>query len=236
MKLIPRNWAKFQHYKDRNPPWIKLHKELLNDRQYMRLPLASKALAPLLWLLASESSDGAFDASTEELQFRLHLSSKDIESGLKPLISNGFFVAADESIAEEKHVASTLLADRLHVATPETERETEKETKTDAPPGVSISVWEGFKKLRKAKKAPLTDTALQGIKREADKAGWPLEDALQECCVRGWQGFKAEWVQPRTQGKPQDDALVKIKEDAVLSRPMPDKVRSMLVNVVKRMP
>ena len=240
MKLTPRNWAKFQHYKDRNPPWIKLHKELLNDRQYMRLPLASKALAPLLWLLASESSDGAFDASTEELEFRLHLSVKDIESGLKPLISNGFFVAAEVLIAEDKHVASKTLADRLHVATPETERETEKErekeTKTDAPEGVSSSVWEGFKKLRKAKKAPLTDTALQGIKREADKAGWSLEDALQECCIRGWQGFKADWVEPRTKGKPQDDALVKIKEDAVLSRPMPDKVRSMLTNVVKRMP
>ena len=106
----------------------------------------------------------------------------------------------------------------------------------ERPEDVSDVVWEGFKKLRKAKKAPLTDTALQGIKREADKAGWSLEDALQECCVRGWQGFKADWVEPRTKGKPQDDALQKIKEDAVLSRPMPDKVRSMLTNVVKRMP
>lgn len=58
MKLIPRRWSDFQHYKDRRPPWIKLHKALLDDREYQRLPLASRALAPMLWLLASESKDG----------------------------------------------------------------------------------------------------------------------------------------------------------------------------------
>ena len=60
MLLITKNWAEFQHYKDRSPPWIKLHKELLDDRQYQSLPLASRALAPMLWLLASETKDGSF--------------------------------------------------------------------------------------------------------------------------------------------------------------------------------
>ena len=44
--MKPKNWSHFQHYKDRCPPWIKLHKELLNDRAFMTLPTASKALAP----------------------------------------------------------------------------------------------------------------------------------------------------------------------------------------------
>lgn len=64
-----------------------------------------------------------------------------------------------------------------------------------APPdGVSPSVWQDFQKLRKTKKAPVTETSIAGIKREAEKAGWPLETALQECCTRGWQSFKADWV------------------------------------------
>ena len=54
MKITPRNWARFQHYNTRRPPWIKLHRGLLDDYQFHTLPLASKALAPLLWLLASE--------------------------------------------------------------------------------------------------------------------------------------------------------------------------------------
>lgn len=94
LKLIPKNWAAFQHYKDRCPPWIKLHKNILDDRKYMCLPIASKALAPLLWLLASESKDGIFDASTDELVFRLRMPEKDIVSGLNSLIENGFFLDA----------------------------------------------------------------------------------------------------------------------------------------------
>lgn len=64
-----------------------------------------------------------------------------------------------------------------------------------APPdGVSYQVWGDFIKSRKVK---LTKTALDGIMREADKAGWRLEDALRECCSRGWRGFKASWVEEK---------------------------------------
>lgn len=48
--------------------------------------------------------------------------------------------------------------------------------------------------LRKAKKAPVTETALRGIEREAGKAGLPLSEAIRTCCERGWSGFKADWV------------------------------------------
>jgi hypothetical protein len=122
MLLQPKNWGVFQHYKDRCPPWIKLHRDLLNDRVFMCLPLASKALAPLLWLLASESKDGSFDGSLDELVFRLHITPKDYEDGIKPLIHKGFFV-----------VASGVLAECYQDAIPETEREgeTERETKTE---------------------------------------------------------------------------------------------------------
>lgn len=62
------------------------------------------------------------------------------------------------------------------------------------PAEVSQEVWGDFLSLRKEKRAKLTKTALAGIQREADKAGWALENALTESCARGWTGFKAEWV------------------------------------------
>jgi len=120
MLLQPKNWAVFQHYKDRCPPWIKLHRDLLNDRVFMCLPIASKALAPLLWLLASEAKDGKFDGSLDELVFRLHISPKEYEDGVKPLIDKGFFV-----------IASGVLAESYQVAIPETEGETEREKETE---------------------------------------------------------------------------------------------------------
>jgi hypothetical protein len=86
----------------------------------MRLPIASKAIAPMLWLLASESKDGVFDGSLDELVFRLHISEKEYKDGVKPLIDNDFF-----------NVVSGVLAERLQTAIPETERETETETKKE---------------------------------------------------------------------------------------------------------
>lgn len=68
-----------------------------------------------------------------------------------------------------------------------------------APEGVSIQVWQDFQKHRKNLKAQITQTAIEGIKREAEKAGWPIEDALKECCARGWRGFKADWVSGQQQ-------------------------------------
>jgi uncharacterized protein YdaU (DUF1376 family) len=62
------------------------------------------------------------------------------------------------------------------------------------PDDVSESVWDDFLAIRKAKKSPLTETALKGIRREAGAANLTLEKALQICCARGWQGFKADWV------------------------------------------
>lgn len=62
------------------------------------------------------------------------------------------------------------------------------------PDGVGEQVWSDFIDLRRRKGAPVTETALAGIRREAAKAGWDLSEAIAECSMRGWQGFKAEWV------------------------------------------
>ncbi len=66
--------------------------------------------------------------------------------------------------------------------------------KVAIPIGVSESVWNDFLTLRKAKKMAVTQTALKGISREAEKANKPLEEVLAICCERGWGGFKAEWL------------------------------------------
>jgi len=69
------------------------------------------------------------------------------------------------------------------------------------PPSVDDQVWQDFTRHRKAKGAPITETALRGIEREAAAAGVSLQAALETCCQRGWTGFKAEWV--RDQARPQ---------------------------------
>lgn len=68
------------------------------------------------------------------------------------------------------------------------------------PDEVPESVWQDFQAIRKAKRAPLTDTALEGIRREAARAGLGLGDAIAYCCEAGWQGFNAGWYAERTAG------------------------------------
>lgn len=48
--------------------------------------------------------------------------------------------------------------------------------------------------IRKAKDAPVTQTALDGIAREARKAGMQIEDTIRMCCERNWASFKASWL------------------------------------------
>jgi hypothetical protein len=49
-----KDWGKFQHYKDRNPPWIKLHAAVQDNYEFHGLPDASKAHLVGLWILASK--------------------------------------------------------------------------------------------------------------------------------------------------------------------------------------
>ena len=98
-----------------------------------------------------------------------------------------------------------------------------KATFVATPEGVSDSVWQDFKSLRKAKKAPITQRAIDAIALEAKEVGWSLEKALVECVVRGWQSFKADWIKPKVvdiakqtvpsrQGR--DPVLLKIEEES----------------------
>jgi hypothetical protein len=48
-----KNFEKFQHYKDRSPPWIKLYNELLENYEFGQLPDTLKGQLIGIWLLAS---------------------------------------------------------------------------------------------------------------------------------------------------------------------------------------
>lgn len=64
--------------------------------------------------------------------------------------------------------------------------------------GVPDDLLRDYLALRKTKKAgPLTGTALSGLRREADKAGLTLAQAITACCEFDWRGFNAKWYAER---------------------------------------
>lgn len=62
------------------------------------------------------------------------------------------------------------------------------------PTDVSQECWDDFLAHRKQKRAIVTERVINRIRAEADLAGYTLEEALNECVDRGWQGFKSDWV------------------------------------------
>ena len=64
------------------------------------------------------------------------------------------------------------------------------------PDDVDQQTWADWLTLRKTKRAPVTETVVAGARREADKAGMPLESFLQVWCRRGSQGLEADWLKP----------------------------------------
>jgi hypothetical protein len=93
----------------------------------------------------------------------------------------------------------------------EKRREEKKEQKQPAAAvdlfeGVSPNVVRDFKALRKLKRAAITETALDDIKREAGKAGMTFEAALTMCCARGWSSFRASWLLDKSGQSPQPAA------------------------------
>jgi uncharacterized protein YdaU (DUF1376 family) len=76
-----------------------------------------------------------------------------------------------------------------------TKVETRKRSpQVERPEGVDEQVWADWLQLRKAKKAPVTETVVKSANAEAAKAGLPLEVFLQIWCARGSQGLEASWL------------------------------------------
>ena len=101
---------------------------------------------------------------------------------------------------------------------------TTKKTKTQAerPGDVSQSVWDDFIAIRNKVKKPFTETALKIVKREAAKAGYTLEQALETSCARGWQGFEAKWVQDKkTASEARQETMAALTRGLATPKPAP---------------
>lgn len=127
-------WEKFQHYKDRNPPWIKFYSSLLEDPGMAALPDSSKAHLFGIWLLASRLGNRIpFDA--DFIGKRINATTP---VDIKSLILFGFLEPLAECLQHASNplatCATTFPARTQSRDRVETERETEQiAPRTDAP-------------------------------------------------------------------------------------------------------
>ena len=67
--------------------------------------------------------------------------------------------------------------------------------------GIDGQIAEDFLTIRKAKRQPLTETAMRLIASEAQKVGMTAFQAVMFSIGNGWGSFRADWVRNKTFGK-----------------------------------
>lgn len=179
MSITPKNWSTFQHYKDRSPAWIKLHRGLLDDFAYSRLPVASKALAPLLWLLASEYEGGVIPSTFEEIAFRLRMTEEELTEAINPLIEAKFFSQDSKPLARRKQPAGL-----------EKEREVEKEKEHCPVAKATRTLVTYSEDFEQNFWKPFPRTAIMS-KKEAWREWMKLEPEQREAACRAIPGYDA---------------------------------------------
>ena len=243
-------------------PWFRLYSEFAHDPKIQMLSEAmQRRYVMLMCLRCSETLETLHET---EIAFQLRLSTGELDETKQLFISKNFidkhwnllnwdkrqFVSDSSTMRVAKHrskkkqvsnVDETLQKRPSNAIDTDTDTEQiqKRTTSVATPSGVSDSVWQEFKTLRKAKRAPITQRAIDAISSEAQKIGWSLEKALEECVVRGWQAFKADWVAKK--GNPADNirltvppsnepdpALLKIKADEKITRPPTPEEREIL--------
>ena len=128
-KLRIRNWDKWQSYrKDRGqPPWIKIHREVMRNPDWVALTDSQRGQLVSIWLLAADHN-GVIPASPEIIMKLCYMEKRP---DIKLFIDHGF-------IENDAKVTPT----RRQHDQPDTEAETETEVdimsgKPDVPPKVN---------------------------------------------------------------------------------------------------
>jgi len=95
-----KNWMRFQHYKVRNPPWIKLYRSITSDYSFNHLTDVQKCHLVMLWVEAA-NNDGKVANDPSYLRRRLSLQSNP---DLKLFINNGWLVESASNKSEESAI------------------------------------------------------------------------------------------------------------------------------------
>jgi hypothetical protein len=88
-------------------------------------------------------------------------------------------------------------------------------TTPERPEDVAEQVWDDWLALRKAKRAPVSKTVVEGARVESEKAGLSLETFLRIWCARGSQGLEAAWLKPHERNGASEPQWAKDRKAAV---------------------
>lgn len=123
--LEVKNWSQFQHYRDRNPVWVKLYLSLLDDYDFAQLTDAERGQLLMVWLLAARTN-GRVPNDARWIAGRIACSGP---FKLARLVRGGWLVPVEAEQSASKPLAGPYQNDCLEG---EGEKEGERDTTTRA--------------------------------------------------------------------------------------------------------
>jgi hypothetical protein len=105
-----KNWARFQHYTKRHPPWIKVYHDLLDDEAYGELDLFAQLLY-LKLLLAASRKDNRIPEDVAWMSTELSLPRAQLKKGVQTLLDTGFLASDCASKSASKVASKNASAD-----------------------------------------------------------------------------------------------------------------------------
>lgn len=177
--LSIKNFEKYQHYKQRNPPWIKLYYELLDDDDFISMSITSRHHYMTLLLLAGRKNN----LIPNDMKYLRKVMRLDEVPDLTELFDSGFLLASRKQSASisKRHLKQNALSETEY-----SETETKySETKTETALCVANdfeTFWSRYPKQvgkkaarvawDKSKDRPALETILEAVTRAAHSVQW----------------------------------------------------------------
>ena len=221
MIKIP-DWSSLQSYKDRRPPWIRLHRKLLDNYKFHSMSADSRAMLPMLWLIAAEHKDptaGIVEAEPDEIAFRLRLCNETVTKSLQEMHNAGFVIYTSSTGSTDTTCYETVtkpLRNRNETVTTETETETEAETEAETekplsskPDGTVQDIFSHWQTTTNHLRSKLDAKRTKRIKA-ALKLGYSVDDL--KLAIDG--NHRSDWHQGKNDRSQVYDSIDLIFRDA----------------------
>jgi uncharacterized protein YdaU (DUF1376 family) len=154
----------------------------------------------------AQAGKASAEAKRLKKQQALNGDSTAVEQPLPAVATNGNGASTNHQPSTINHQPSTNMGDAPR----------KRSTPTPAiakPDDVAEQTWADWLALRKAKRAPVTETVINGARAESVKAFMTLDGFLQVWCRRGSQGLEAAWLRPEERASPRSQPISFAQQD-----------------------
>jgi len=205
MRVRIKKWDEFQHYKERNPPWVKLHNDMLTGETWAMVSDKDRYIMLVSMMVASRGENHGTIPSEEYMKRVAYLSKAP---DFQPLVEIGWFEVLDD--------ASTTLADDSNALANVTPSVSVSDSLFDSHSDCVadwmrsdefIEAWLLWVKFRKEiKKALPPSTVSRQIKTLAKMGEANAIKSIEQSITQGWTGlFEPRQDKPN---KPKRDSSV----------------------------